>query len=74
MLMADVQSFTDTLLGTRRTKAQPVTHVLSLATRHSYLFETQFRKTGQIAFDTTPDDFDLAYPRHATAAGSGTWR
>ncbi|MEZ0112494.1 hypothetical protein ABH920_006516 [Catenulispora sp. EB89] len=62
MLMADVQSFTDTLLGTRRTKAQPVTHVLSLATRHSYLFETQFRKTGQIAFDTTPDDFDLAYP------------
>jgi hypothetical protein len=62
MLMADVQSFTDTLLGTRRTKFQPITHVLSLATRHSYDFETQFRKTGRIAFDTTPDDFDLAYP------------
>ena len=61
-LQADIQSFTDTLLTTRRTKVQPVTHVLSLAGRHSYAFETQFRKTGRIAFDTTADDFDLAYP------------
>ena len=62
MLMADVESFTDNLLGTRQTKIQPVTHTLSLATRHSYAFETQFRKTGHIEFDTTADDFDLAYP------------
>ena len=61
-LQADIQSFTDTLLATRRTKIQPVTHVLSLASRHSYAFETQFRTGGRIAFDTTADDFDLAYP------------
>jgi Tc toxin complex TcA C-terminal TcB-binding domain len=61
-LMADVESFTDNLLATRQTKIQPVKHTLSLATRHSYAFETQFRATGHIEFDTTADDFDLAYP------------
>lgn len=62
LLMADVTSFTDLLLTSRNFKTQPVTHTISLAERQSYRFETQFRKTGVIEFDTTADDFDLAYP------------
>jgi hypothetical protein len=61
-LMADVNSFTDLLLTSRNFKTQPVTHTISMAQRQSYRFETQFRKTGVIEFDTTADDFDLAYP------------
>ena len=62
VLMADVTSFTDLRLASRNYKTQPVTQVISLAQRQSYRFETQFRKTGVIEFETTADDFDLAYP------------
>jgi Tc toxin complex TcA C-terminal TcB-binding domain len=62
LLMADVSSFTDLLLTSRNFKTQPITHTVSLAGRQSYRFETQFRKTGVIEFDTTAEDFDLAYP------------
>ncbi|MFE9174375.1 hypothetical protein ACFYNZ_33895 [Streptomyces kebangsaanensis] len=62
VLTADVNSFTDLILTTRRGKTQPITHTVSLARRESYLFETQFRTTGTIEFETTVDDFDLAYP------------
>jgi tetratricopeptide (TPR) repeat protein len=62
MLMADIQSFTDQTLTTTRTKTQLVKQTISLSERHSYLFETQFRSTGTMAFDTTFDDFEMSYP------------
>src|SRR6266511_47613 len=61
-LAADIASFTDAQLSSARGKTQLITHTVSLATRHSYAFETQFRRAGRMAFETTADDFDLAYP------------
>ncbi len=61
-LMADIQTFTYDLVTATRGKAQPITHTISLASRFPYLFETEFRKTGQMSFETQVDDFDSVYP------------
>jgi hypothetical protein len=61
-LMADIQSFTDDMLTSTRSKMQPLKTTIRLAERYGYAFETQFRKTGAINFETTPDDFDMVYP------------
>ena len=61
-LMADIQSFTDDLVNSTRGKKQYLKQSISLASRYGYLFETQLRKTGTMAFETTLDDFDSAYP------------
>ncbi|MDN7676662.1 hypothetical protein QZM22_30335 [Burkholderia oklahomensis] len=61
-LMADIQSFTDDLVNATRGKKQYLKQSISLASRYGYLFETQLRKTGTMAFETTLDDFDSAYP------------
>ncbi len=61
LLLADVQSFTYDLITSTAGKPQPLRHEISLATNYSYLFETQFRKTGAIDFETRVDDFDAAY-------------
>ena len=61
-LMADIQTFTYELISTITSKPQPIKQTISLADRYGYLFETQFRKTGTMDFDTRIDDFDLAYP------------
>ena len=62
LLMADVQGFTYDLITSTAGKPQPIRHEVSLATSYPYLFETQFRKTGEIDFETRVDDFDAAYP------------
>jgi Tc toxin complex TcA C-terminal TcB-binding domain len=61
-LMADIQSFTNDLITSKRGKKQYVKTSISLATNYGYLFETQLRKTGTIAFETTLDDFDTVFP------------
>lgn len=61
-LMADIQSFTDDLVSSTRGKKQLVKIAISLATNYGYLFETQLRKTGTMAFETTLDDFDSVFP------------
>lgn len=61
-LLADVQSFTYELVTSTEPKRQPVRRTISLAQRHPYLFESQFRRTGRMEFQTTLDDFDVAYP------------
>jgi hypothetical protein len=61
-LMADIQSFTYDLITSTTGKAQPVRQTISLAQRYAYLFETQFRRTGEMDFETRIDDFDYVYP------------
>jgi hypothetical protein len=61
-LLADIQTFTYQLITTETSKSQPVKRTISLANSYPYLFETQFRKTGIMAFDTRIDDFDSLYP------------
>jgi len=61
-LMADIQNFTYNLIATTKTKPQPVKQTISLAERYGFAFENQFRKTGSMDFQTTFDDFEMAYP------------
>ncbi|MGW0882493.1 Tc toxin subunit A-related protein [Streptomyces sp. NPDC002671] len=61
-LMADIQSFTYDLVTATRGKPQPVKQTISLAERYGWLFETEFRRTGSMSFETRADDFDSAYP------------
>jgi hypothetical protein len=61
-LMADIQNFTYDLITNSTTKPQPVKQTISLAERYGYLFESQFRKTGSMDFQTTLDDFEMLYP------------
>lgn len=61
-LMADVQTFTFDLITSTAPKSQPVRQTISLSQRYPFLFESKFRKTGRMEFQTTQDDFDLAYP------------
>jgi hypothetical protein len=61
-LMADIQSFTDDLVTSKRGKKQLVKTSISLAGRYGYRFETQLRKTGTVVFETTLDDFDSEFP------------
>jgi hypothetical protein len=62
MLMADIQSFTYDLITGTNGKPQPIRQTVSLAERYGFLFETQFRKTGVMEFETRIDDFDAVYP------------
>ncbi len=61
-LMADIQNFTYDLITNTTTKPQPVKQTISLAQRYGFLFESQFRKTGTMNFETTLDDFEMRYP------------
>ncbi len=61
-LMADIQNFTYDLITNTTTKPQPVKQTISLAERYGYLFESQFRKTGAMDFQTTLDAFEMLYP------------
>lgn len=61
-LMLDVDSFTyDAIVNVQR-KRVPVKHTISLMDRYPFLFETAFRRTGRMAFETRIEDFDLAFP------------
>ena len=61
-LMADIESFTYDLITGQKTKPQPIRQTISLATRYAFDFETQFRKTGEMSFETRIEDFDAYYP------------
>ncbi len=61
-LMADIQGFTYNLITSTTGKPQPIRQTISLAQRYGYAFESQFRKTGAIDFQTTFDDFEMVYP------------
>jgi hypothetical protein len=61
-LMADIQGFTYNLITTTKSKTQPIKKTISLAQQHGWAFETQFRKTGSMSFQTRAEDFDYAYP------------
>jgi Tc toxin complex TcA C-terminal TcB-binding domain len=61
-LMADIQSFTDDLITAKRGKKQLIQTSISLANNYGYRFGTQLRATGNMAFETTLDDFDSVFP------------
>ncbi len=61
-LMADIQGFTYDLITSTRGKVQPIQHTISLAQQYGWDFETQFRQTGSMTFETRIDDFDNYYP------------
>lgn len=61
-LMADIQSFTYDLITSKAGKPQPIKQTISLAERYPYAFETQFRKTGAMDFQTRIEDFDEFFP------------
>src|SRR5205807_8573604 len=61
-LMADIQSFTYDLITSTAGKPQPLKQTISLAQQYGFLFETQFRKTGSMQFETRIEDFDDYYP------------
>lgn len=61
-LMADIQSFTYDLITSTAPKQQPIKQTVSLSQRYPFLFETQLRRTGTMAFQTNLDDFDSVFP------------
>jgi hypothetical protein len=61
-LLRDVDSFTYDLITTSEHKSMPVRQTVSLAGSYPFLFETEFRKTGSMTFETRLEDFDVAYP------------
>ncbi|MGY4765847.1 Tc toxin subunit A-related protein [Kribbella sp. CWNU-51] len=61
-LLADIQAFTYQLITSTDSAPQPIRQTVSLAARYPFLFETQFRRTGRMEFQTGFDDFDAKYP------------
>lgn len=61
-LLLDIDSFTYDMVTSVKTKSIPVKQTLSLASRYPYFFETSFRKTGVMEFETRIEDFDMDYP------------
>ena len=51
-LMADIQTFTYDLITSTAPKPQPVRQTISLAERYPFVFETQFRPSGCMEFET----------------------
>src|SRR5581483_8992410 len=62
VLLADVESFTYDLVTSNAPKPQPIRQTISLSERYPNAFETSFRSTGTLDFDTSFDDFDTLYP------------
>lgn len=62
VLLADVESFTYDLVTSTAPNPQPIRQTISLAERYPNAFETSFRPTGTLDFDTGFDDFDALYP------------
>ncbi len=62
VLLLDIDLFSYDLATALKAKQAPVKQTISLATSYPYLFETQFRRTGRLDFETTFEQFDLAYP------------
>lgn len=61
-LLLDVDSFTyDAIVNVQR-KRVPVKQTISLLDRYPFLFETSFRQSGRMEFETRIEDFDAAFP------------
>lgn len=61
-LLLDIDSFTYDQITTVKRKEVPIKQTISLAERYPFLFETKFKQTGRMEFETRLEDFDLAYP------------
>lgn len=61
-LLLDIDSFTYDMVTSVKTKSIPIKQTISLASRYPYFFETFFRKTGIMEFETRFEDFDMDYP------------
>lgn len=61
-LLLDVDSFIYDEIVTIKRKQLPIKQTISLAERYPFLFETKFRQTGVMQFETRLEDFDLAFP------------
>ncbi len=61
-LLLDIDAFTHDLITSVHKKEIPIKHTISLVESYPFLFETQFRQTGKMEFETRIEDFDMAYP------------
>jgi tetratricopeptide (TPR) repeat protein len=61
-LLLDIDNFTYDLLTSVRRKQMPAKITISLAERFPFQFETEFRRSGRIEFETRVEDLDLAFP------------
>lgn len=62
VLLADIDSFTHDLLSSVERKKIRLKHTLSLAQRYPFQFETKFRQSGHLEFETRLLDFERAHP------------
>jgi hypothetical protein len=62
LLIADIERFTFDLVTSHAGKPQPLRQTISLSQSYGFGFESQFRRTGILDFDTRIDDFDGKYP------------
>lgn len=61
-LLQDIDLFTYNLITTGKQKQIPIKQTISLVDHYPYLFETQFKQTGRMQFETRLEDFDLVFP------------
>lgn len=61
-LLRDIDSFTYDQITTVQRKEIPIVQTISLANSFPFLFETEFRQHGRMAFETRLEDSDIAYP------------
>lgn len=62
VLLSDIDEFSYDMVTRVDSKQIPIKQTISLAATYPYQFETMFRHTGQMKFETTLDQFDLVYP------------
>ncbi len=61
-LLSDINYFTLDRIYNVKSKEIPIKQMFSLSELNSIGFQTTFKNTGKLQFETTLPDFDLAYP------------
>jgi hypothetical protein len=61
-LLLDINSFVFDEIVATKSKNIPTKYTLSLAQRFPFQFETQFKRTGTMNFETRIEDFDFYHP------------
>jgi hypothetical protein len=61
-LLSDINYFTVDRINNSKSKDIPVKQMFSLAELNPTGFQTTFKNTGRLQFETSLSDFDLAYP------------
>lgn len=61
-LLKDIDYFTFHLIQATKSKDIPLKQTLSLASLVPAAFSTTFKETGRLEFETSLEDFDMAYP------------